>query len=92
MGVREFRDHATQYLSGKDPVAVSKHGPITGVYVPMQRDEAKAREAVDQFRRTIQQILEETGMTENELADIFDLSKPSVERSSLPMPASWLRN
>jgi hypothetical protein len=30
VGVREFRDHATTYLSGSDPVAVSKHGRVVG--------------------------------------------------------------
>ncbi|MGH2615114.1 MAG: hypothetical protein ACRDJC_07740 [Thermomicrobiales bacterium] len=79
VGVREFRDHATKYLSGTETVAVSKHGHIIGIYIPMKRDEAKVREAVEQFGRTIEQILEETGMTEDELADIFDLNKPFVE-------------
>jgi hypothetical protein len=79
VGVREFRDHATKYLSGSDPVAVSKHGHLIGVYVPLKRDEEKVREAIEQFGRTIEQILEETGMTEDELADLFDLNKPFVE-------------
>lgn len=30
IGVREFRDHATTYLLGTDPVAVSKHGHVIG--------------------------------------------------------------
>jgi hypothetical protein len=79
VGVREFRDHATKYLSGTDTVAVSKHGQIIGIYVPMKRDEARAREAFERFRRTVEEIRQETGMSEDEFADIFDLSKPFPE-------------
>jgi hypothetical protein len=48
VGVREFRDHATSYLSGADPVAVSKHGRLIGFYIPLQvdRDEDEVRRAV----------------------------------------------
>jgi hypothetical protein len=35
VGVREFRDHATSYLSGHEAVAVSKHGQVIGVYIPV---------------------------------------------------------
>lgn len=76
VGVREFRDHATKYLSGADTLAVRKHGHLIGIYIPMKRDEEKVRQAVDRLERTVKQVLEETGMTEDELADIFDVSKP----------------
>lgn len=76
VGVREFRDHATAYLSGSDPIAVTKHDRIIGVYVPMKRDEEKVRRAWDNLGKTIDRVLQETGMTEDELADIFDIRKP----------------
>jgi antitoxin (DNA-binding transcriptional repressor) of toxin-antitoxin stability system len=76
VGVREFRDHATTYLSGSDPIAVTKHDRIIGVYVPMKRDEEKVRQAIDNLERTVNQVLEETGLTEDELADMFDIRKP----------------
>ena len=76
VGVREFRDRATLYLSGSDPIAVTKHDRIIGVYVPMKRDEEKVRRAIDNLERTVNQILEETGLTEDELADMFDIRKP----------------
>ncbi len=79
VGVREFRDHATTYLSGSDPIAVSKHGHIIGVYVPLKRDEEKVRRAWDRFGETVDRILQETGMSEDDLADIFDLNKPLPE-------------
>jgi antitoxin (DNA-binding transcriptional repressor) of toxin-antitoxin stability system len=79
VGVREFRDHATLYLSGGDPIAVTKHDRVIGIYVPFKRDEEKARQAWDSFGATIDRILQETGMTEDELADLFDVSKPFPE-------------
>jgi hypothetical protein len=43
VGVREFRDHATTYLSGSDPVAVSKHSRVVGFSIPLERDEDEVR-------------------------------------------------
>jgi hypothetical protein len=36
VGIREFRDRATTYLSGSEPIAVSKHGRAIGFYIPLQ--------------------------------------------------------
>lgn len=79
VGVREFRDHATTYLSSSEPIAVSKHGHVVGIYVPLKRDQEKVRRAWDEFEKTIDRILQETSMTEDELANIFDLGKPLPE-------------
>jgi antitoxin (DNA-binding transcriptional repressor) of toxin-antitoxin stability system len=73
VGVREFRDHATSYLSGSDPVAVSKHGRVIGFYVPVERDEEQVRRGLAELGETVERILAETGMTENELANVSDL-------------------
>jgi len=75
VGVREFRDHATTYLSGPDPVAVSKHGRLIGFYIPLQadRDEDEVRRAVAKLDQAVSQVLHETGMSEDELAGLFDL-------------------
>jgi crotonobetainyl-CoA:carnitine CoA-transferase CaiB-like acyl-CoA transferase len=77
VGVREFRDHATAYLSGSDPVAVSKHGRVIGFYIPLQvdRDEDEIRRVVAKLGQSVQRILHETGMSEDELAELFDLRK-----------------
>ena len=75
VGVREFRDHATAYLSGSDPVAVSKHGRVIGFYIPLDRDEDEVRRVVSKLGQSVQRILHETGMSEDELAGLFDLRK-----------------
>lgn len=75
VGVREFRDHATTYLSGSDPVAVRKHGHVIGFYIPLQRDEDEARRAVVKLGEAVGQVLDETGLSEEELAQLFDLRR-----------------
>jgi antitoxin (DNA-binding transcriptional repressor) of toxin-antitoxin stability system len=73
VGVREFRDHATSYLSGSDPVAVSKHGRVVGFYVPVQRDEDEVQAAVGKLGETVASVLADNGITEDELADLLAL-------------------
>lgn len=73
VGVREFRDHATSYLSGSEPVAVSKHGRVIGFYVPVQRDNDEVKAAVVRLGETVGQVLAESGLDEEELAALVDL-------------------
>jgi hypothetical protein len=79
VGVREFRDHATTYLSGPDPVAVSKHGHVIGFYIPIERDENEVRRAVIGLGEAVGQVLQETGMSEEELAGLLDLRQALPE-------------
>ncbi len=79
VGVREFRDHATKYLAGPEPVAVNRHGRVIGFYIPLERDEDEVRRAVAKLGETVEQVLGETGMTEDELAGLFDMRRPLPE-------------
>jgi crotonobetainyl-CoA:carnitine CoA-transferase CaiB-like acyl-CoA transferase len=72
VGVRDFRDHATTYLSGGEPLAVSKHGRVIGFYVPVERDEDDVRRAVPRLGEAVENVLKETGMSEDELASMLD--------------------
>lgn len=69
----EFRDHATAYLSGPDPISITKHGRIIGFYVPLERDEHEVRGAIARLGETVGTVLEETGLSEAELAALFEL-------------------
>jgi hypothetical protein len=73
VGVREFRDHATSYLSGSDPVAVSKHGRVIGFYIPLDRDDVEVRRAVARLASTIERVVTEADLSEEELAEALDL-------------------
>ena len=79
VGVREFRDHATKYLAGPDPVAVNRHGKVIGFYVPLRRDEDEVRRDVAQLGQAVERVLDETGMTEDELAGAFEMRRSSPE-------------
>ncbi len=77
VGVREFRDKATTYLSGNEIVTVEKHGQPIGYYIPAPRASHEERQAaLAQFSAAVQRFLEESGLTEDELADLLDLNKP----------------
>ncbi len=56
---------------------MEKHGQLIGYYIPASRaSQEKIREDVAQLAIAVKQALDETGMTEDELADLFDLNKP----------------
>jgi hypothetical protein len=76
IGVREFRDHATRYLAGPEPVAVNRHGKVIGFYIPLRRDEDEVRHAVAQLGKAVEQVIDETGLSEDELAGLFDTRRP----------------
>jgi len=69
VGVREFRDHATAYLSGNEAVAVNKHGQVIGFYIPVERDPAQAERALDRLGQAVEKVLASTGMSEEELVE-----------------------
>ncbi len=75
VGVQDFRDHATHYLSGTTPVAASKHGRVIGFYLPLQRDEGEVARALAQLSEGVEQAIENSGLSENELAALFDLRR-----------------
>jgi len=76
VGVREFRDHATQYLSGDEVLAIERHGQPLGFYIPTGKSRRESfEEALSRLEQTVQQVLAETGMSEEELARLFDLNQ-----------------
>ena len=77
VGVREFRDHATKYLALKEPLEIERHGRPIGYYIPVKRAaEEEVRLAVARLAEAVEQVLAETGMTEDEIANLFDLDRP----------------
>lgn len=79
VGVREFRDRATGYFRGSEPIAVERHGRLIGFYIPVEPREPdhkeRLQEALNKLGVAVERALEESGMTEDELADYFDLSR-----------------
>ncbi len=72
VGVHELHDHPTTYLSGYDPVAVSKYDQVIGLY-PVEADRNKALPGLEQFGRSVEEILAEMEITEDEFSGRRDL-------------------
>jgi len=82
VGVREFRDRATGLLREAEPIAVERHGKVIGFYIPVESkkgNDEELKEALARLDASVKRVLEETGMTEDELAGYFDLPRSAPE-------------
>jgi PHD/YefM family antitoxin component YafN of YafNO toxin-antitoxin module len=98
VGIREFWDRATGFLREAEPIAVERHGKVVGFYIPVESkrgEQEELKEALARLDASVKRVLEETGMTEDELADYFDPSRPAPElppdrhsstAATLPLP------
>jgi hypothetical protein len=74
-GVREIREKTAAYLGGSEPFLVTKHGKISGVYVPLETPDRLP----DDWRREIGRILglyfarllDQKGVSEREILEDF---------------------
>lgn len=71
VGVREFRDHASRYLSGDEPLAVRRHGRVLGFYVPVRQksDTEELRAALREAQEGLEELRRATGLSEEELVE-----------------------
>jgi crotonobetainyl-CoA:carnitine CoA-transferase CaiB-like acyl-CoA transferase len=64
------------------PLAIERHGEIVGYYIPVKkRNPEEVRRRLARLEEAIEQVLAETGMSEDELAEAFDLSKRSSSQA-----------
>ena len=76
VGVREFRDGATKYLSGSEAVAIRKHGRLIGIYFPIRRDPEHVNRSLDEIELNLARLRAETGMSEDEMAQWLNIRDP----------------
>ncbi|MFB2881301.1 hypothetical protein [Floridanema aerugineum] len=77
IAVEELAEHSINYFTGNEALAIEHNGEVVGFYYPKKRpNQEEVERAVKQLSETVQRVLAETGMTEDELADLFDTSKP----------------
>lgn len=71
VGVREFRDHVSEYLSGGEPLAVRKHGRLLGFYLPARQksDAEELQAAARDLGESLTELRRETGLSEEELVE-----------------------
>lgn len=48
-------------------------------YIPLERDEDEVRRALARLSETVGQVLDETGLSEEELAQMFDMRRWHAE-------------
>ncbi len=75
-GVRELRANTAALLGGTEPVVVTRHGKVTGVYVPLSDPDRLPddlnREIARILGQQISELLEARGVTEEEIQRDFD--------------------
>ena len=55
VGLREFRAHLAEHVGGDGPVAVTKHGRMVGVFIPVKADLTVERAALAASVREFQE-------------------------------------
>ena len=69
---REFRNNISQYLSGKDPIAVLRHGQTIGYYFPANPDGDNIEiETLKLAAQSLDALLKSKRVTEDELVEEF---------------------
>lgn len=74
-GVRDFRAHLTRYVSGEEPVLLTRHGKVSGLYLPLE----DASRVPDDLRRELAavlgahlaRLLQERGVSDKDVEEDF---------------------
>lgn len=76
VAVSELQEKAAKYLTGSEPLAIEHDGEVVGYYYPKKQTKQEELNCkLDRLGELVNKALAETGMTEDEFADFFDLSK-----------------
>ncbi len=57
--MQAFRDHATRFLAGTEPLALSNLEVVTGFYIPAPQERERSLRALAEIGIRVQQILTE---------------------------------
>ncbi len=75
VGIREFRDKATTLLASGETMLIERHGHPVGYFIPIRQKEEVADAAIQRLAEAVEQVLNETGLGEDELAELFTLHR-----------------
>jgi len=82
--VREFRDKATAYFKDDEPILVTRHGKVTGLYLPIDHPDGLPielrKELLVRFGNAISRSLKAKGITEEKLISDFNAFKKARRR------------
>jgi antitoxin (DNA-binding transcriptional repressor) of toxin-antitoxin stability system len=83
LGVREFRNRASQHLASGEVLGIQNHGRLIGVYVPLRApDPQKVEQAALHLTSSVERVLQQTGLSEADLSALFELpldSSPATQ-------------
>ncbi len=72
VGIKEFKDKATQLLAADEPFVVERHGKAIGYYTPLSRkDHAGAQAALDRLDATMERIAAKRGLSVEQLESVM---------------------
>ena len=81
VGIREFRENLSAYLSSEAPVAITRHGVTIGFYVPARHGEGEADiEALRRAGETLDALIEASGSAEDELVAEFTKARRAAAK------------
>lgn len=82
--VREFRDKATSYFRDEEPILVTRHGKVTGLYLPIEHPESfpieLRKELLIRIGESISRSLSKKGVSEEKLLADFKTFKKARRR------------
>jgi hypothetical protein len=86
IGVREFKDHATAYLSGAETLVIERRGKPVGFFVPIEAKDRKAgRAALRRLDARVANVLRAANLSEEEFVEELE-AKPKAKRRVKPKP------
>ena len=75
-GIRELRANSAALLGGDEPVLVTRHGKVSGVYLPLDDPDRLPddlrRELAQVLGRHLSKLLDLKGVTEKAIREDFD--------------------
>jgi antitoxin (DNA-binding transcriptional repressor) of toxin-antitoxin stability system len=77
VGIRTFRDHASQLLASGEVLEIERHGKTIGYFIPVSSgDAAAARRALTELNEAVAAVLATGLIDEDGLSQALDLSEP----------------
>ncbi len=74
-GIREIRNNSAALLGGSEPVLVTRHGRVSGVYLPLEESDRLPTdlrlELASVLGKHLSRVLEAQGITEEQIVEDF---------------------
>lgn len=79
--VKEFRDKATQLLKEEEPILITRHGHLAGIYMPMEENQLSLkRELQSAIGALIRRAMQKEGIREKDILRDFERYRKSRRR------------